>query len=78
MIAGWFANVWAKIAAVGLIVVAILAAFAKAVSLGRSSEREKGQEQQLENVAARNTVDAVVADRSPDANRERLRKWTRG
>lgn len=79
MIAGWFANAWAKIAACAVIVFAVLAAFAKAVSLGKSSEREKGEAKQLENVATRQNVDSSVAAGSDADNRERLRKlYTRG
>lgn len=79
MIAGWFANAWAKIAACAVIVFAVLAAFAKAISLGKASEREKGEAAQLENVATRNQVDDAVATRGDADNRDRLRsKWTRG
>lgn len=79
MFAGWFANAWGKIAAIGAIVIAVLAAFAEAVRLGRAAEREKGEAQQLENVATRNTVDNAVAARGDASNRDRLRaKFTRG
>jgi hypothetical protein len=79
MFAGLFANVWAKIAAVGAIVLAVLAAFAKAVSLGRTAEREKAERAQLENVAKREAVDRAVAARSAAINRARLLdKYTRG
>ena len=42
-------------------------------------ERAKGQEQQLENVATRDKVDAAVAADSPATNRDRLRdRWANG
>jgi len=74
MIAGFFANAWGKIVALAGIVLAVLAGLAKVYGAGKTAERAKAQEQQLENVASRNTVDSVVGSSSPDSNRERLRR----
>lgn len=79
MFAGFFANAWAKIAACAAIVFALLAGLAKVYGAGKTAERAKEQEKQLENVATRNTVDDVVARGSGAANRDRLRdKFIRG
>lgn len=78
MIAGLFANAWAKIAAVGAIVAAIALGLLRVFSAGKQAAREEGEKAQLENVAVRSKVDAGVAGSSNDAVRNELReRWTR-
>lgn len=78
LLTGWLGNAWAKIAAAGVIVGAVLLGVARVFSAGKQAAKEEGERKQLENVATRNEVDSSVATGSPDANRERLSKWTRG
>lgn len=79
LLSGWIGKVWGYVLVIGAIVAAVVAVLAKAFSAGKTSEREAGEAQQLENVATRNTIDAAVAARSDADNRERLRKlYTRG
>lgn len=76
---GALGNVWAKIIAIGAIVIAVLAALSRVFSAGKTAAKAEGQAEQLSNVATRNSVDASVASSSDASNRDRLRsKWTRG
>ena len=76
---GALGNVWAKIIAIGGVVLAVIGALAKVYGAGKTAERAKAQEKQLENVATRNSIDASVDSHSDDAVRKRLRdEWTHG
>lgn len=69
----FFGGIWVKIAAVGAIVVAVLAACAKLVSIGKTEAEAEGQKEQLKNVQTRANVDNAVASSGGDAVRNELR-----
>lgn len=72
-----FAGIWAKLAAAGVILLAILAAVAKVFNMGRKAERGDNAEKGLEAERARVQVDADVAA-GGDAERDRMRqRYTR-
>lgn len=68
-----FGGIWAKIAAIGAIVLAILAAAMKLISIGKTEAQAKSQEEQLQNVATRANVDNAVANSGSDDVRNELR-----
>ena len=70
----FLSGIWAKIAAVGAIVLAVLAACAKLISIGKTEEREKGEKEQLANVETRTKVDDGVASQPSDSVRDELSK----
>lgn len=77
-ITDFFGGIWAKIAAGALIVLAILGAVLKLISIGKKSAEAEGQRAQLDNVATRNKVDITVGNASDDDVRNELRaNWTK-
>jgi hypothetical protein len=77
-IASLFKGAWGYVAAGLATLVAILAALSKAKKAGRDEVIVKNQERQAENVQKATEVERKVESATPDANRERLRKWTVG
>ncbi len=69
----FIAGIWTKLAAAGVILLAILAAVAKIFNMGRKAERGDNAEKGLEAERDRRNVDVAVAT-GGDTERERLRK----
>lgn len=58
----FLSGLWAKIAAVGAIVLAVIAAAAKLVSMGKASQREHDQRRVLGDIEAANSARRSVGD----------------
>jgi hypothetical protein len=69
----FFAGIWAKVAAAGVILLAIAGFIAKIFHMGRKAERGDNAIKGLEAESERRSVDVAVAT-GGDTERERLRK----